>query len=76
MMTRIDQTKAKELYDVGGDVYVSESGLPEDMQESHAVKLNINEHGGESFSSLMNDWYMFNHWGNKKPQPVFFTRAK
>lgn len=71
-MEQITQELAEQLYSVGTDIYVSDSTLPEDMQKDHAVRLNVNEQGGEMFSSLMRDWYVFNHWGNKKPKPIFF----
>lgn len=27
----------------------------------------------KTFSELMNEWYMFNHWSESKPKPVFFV---
>ncbi len=71
VMEKVTYKEAKKAYDNGKPVYfMNEHDLTHATLEDAAVEVTNN---GKDFTDHTKEWYMFNYWGNAKPELTYYV---
>jgi hypothetical protein len=71
VMEKVTFKEAKKTYDSYNTVYfVDENDLTHTTVEDAAIEV---KNDGKDFTDHTKDWYMFNYWGNAKPELTYYV---